>query len=45
MADLLYVALTIAFFAAAVWLVRGCDRVIGPDDLQDVLADTPRAQP
>lgn len=31
MADLIFVALTIAFFALAVLLVKACDRIIGPD--------------
>jgi hypothetical protein len=30
-ADLLLIALMIAFFAVAVLLVRACDAVIGPD--------------
>lgn len=33
MSDVLFVFLTLAFFALAVALVRGCDRVIGPDEL------------
>ena len=32
MADLLYVVLTIAFFAAAAGLVTLCDRIIGHDE-------------
>jgi hypothetical protein len=32
MADLLYVALTLAFFAMAAGLVVVCDRIIGDDD-------------
>jgi len=31
--DLLFVILTLVFFGLAVGLVRGCDRVIGPDEL------------
>jgi hypothetical protein len=31
MADLLYLLITVAFFAAAVGFVRLCDKVIGPD--------------
>ena len=34
MSDVLFVALTLVFFALAVGLVRGCDRVIGPDELE-----------
>ena len=32
MADLLVVATLVAFFALAVLLVRGCERIIGPDE-------------
>lgn len=32
MADLLFVAVIIAFFAVCVLLVKACDRIIGPDD-------------
>jgi len=31
MADLLFVAIVIAFFGLMVLLVKGCDRIIGPD--------------
>lgn len=31
MADLLFIAVTIAFFGLALVLVRACDRIIGPD--------------
>lgn len=31
MADVLFVAVLIAFFAVAVAFVRACDRIIGPD--------------
>jgi hypothetical protein len=31
MLDLLYVAVVIVFFALMLLLVRGCDRIIGPD--------------
>jgi hypothetical protein len=30
-ADLLFVVITVAFFALAVGYVRLCDRIIGPD--------------
>jgi hypothetical protein len=31
MADVLYLVITVAFFAATVGFVRLCDKVIGPD--------------
>ena len=31
MADLLFIAITIAFFVVCVGYVRVCDRIIGPD--------------
>ena len=31
MADLLFVVITVAFFAVCVAYVRLCDRIIGPD--------------
>lgn len=31
MADVIFVAVIVAFFAVAVLLVRACDRIIGPD--------------
>ena len=31
MADLIFVALVVAFFGLAVLLVQACDRIIGPD--------------
>lgn len=33
MADLVFVAIIVAFFALAAALVAGCDRIIGPDTL------------
>jgi hypothetical protein len=33
LADLVYVAVIIAFFALAAVLVAACDRIIGPDEL------------
>jgi hypothetical protein len=33
--DLLYVIATVAFFALTVALVKGCDLLIGPDELAD----------
>jgi hypothetical protein len=38
MADLLFIALMIVFFALAVLLVRACDLIIGPDE--DVIIGT-----
>ncbi len=32
MSDLIFVALVVAFFAAAAGLVRACEHVIGPDE-------------
>lgn len=31
MADLLFVAVIVAFFAVCLLLVKACDRIIGPD--------------
>ena len=44
MADLLYVAVTVAFFALAAGFVRVCDHIIGPDPLPESEADA-RARP
>jgi hypothetical protein len=35
--DVLLIALTLAFFALAVLLVKWCDRIIGPDEESDEL--------
>lgn len=40
MSDLVYLVLTLAFFAACVGLVRVCDALIGPDD--DLIASGER---
>lgn len=32
MRDVVYVAITIGFFALAALFVRGCTRIVGPDD-------------
>jgi hypothetical protein len=37
MGDLIFVAVVVAFFAAAVAYVRGCERIVG----QDARAETP----
>ena len=45
MADLLFVAVIIAFFAVCLLLVKACDRIIGPDDGQlDEDTTTPREE-
>jgi hypothetical protein len=31
MADLIFLGITVAFFAVAALVVAGCDRLIGPD--------------
>jgi hypothetical protein len=31
MGDLIFVAVVVAFFAATVAYVRGCERIVGPD--------------
>lgn len=36
MADLLVILLIAGFFALCVGLVRGCDRIIGSDEAEDV---------
>jgi hypothetical protein len=43
MLDLVYVAVVVAFFAAAAGYVVACDRIIGPDpeDLDDADGGTP----
>jgi hypothetical protein len=41
MADLIYVAVIIAFFAFAALFVVACDRIIGPDEAAvDAATDT-----
>jgi hypothetical protein len=39
-ADVLFLALLVAFFALAVAFVHGCERIIGPDVEADVPAET-----
>jgi hypothetical protein len=36
MADLLVTLTILAFFALCWWLVRACDRIIGPDEESDL---------
>ena len=31
----MYILITLAFFAVCVGLVKGCDRLLGPDELED----------
>ena len=39
MADLLFIAITIAFFALAAGFVKICDHIIGPDTDHDLAVD------
>ena len=39
MRDVIYLLITVAFFAICVGLIKACDQVIGPDEL-DGLDDT-----
>jgi hypothetical protein len=41
MADVWVLLLILAFFALCVAFVHGCDRIIGPDDAQDVAPSPP----
>lgn len=43
MADLVFLATTVGFFALMVLLVRACDHIIGPDgpDLAGAAGDAP----
>jgi hypothetical protein len=38
-ADLLFIAIVLAFFALAAGFVRLCDRIIGPDTEFDLASD------
>jgi hypothetical protein len=38
-ADLLFIAITIAFFALAAGFVKICDHIIGPDSDHDLTVD------
>jgi hypothetical protein len=40
MGDLIFVAVVVAFFAATVAYVRGCERMIGPDTGVEGSVDT-----
>ncbi len=37
MADIVYLAVIVAFFALCVAFVRACDRIIGPDELAPLI--------
>ena len=39
MADLLFIAITIAFFTLAAGFVKICDHIIGPDTDHDLVVD------
>ena len=45
MRDLIYLLITLAFFATCVGLIKGCDLVIGPDELEDVDETPTSAEP
>jgi hypothetical protein len=47
MADLIYIAVLLAFFAVAGLFVVACDRIIGPDDvaLREGLTGAPAPEP
>ena len=34
--DVIYLLITVAFFAICVGLIKACDQVIGPDELDDL---------
>jgi hypothetical protein len=44
MADLLVLATLAAFFGCCVLLIRGCDRIIGPDGADETSVDEPRSE-
>jgi hypothetical protein len=44
MADVLFVAILIAFFGVAFALVKACDRIIGPDDRTAIDAEQDNQQ-
>jgi hypothetical protein len=47
MADLIYVAVLLAFFGVAALFVVACDKIIGPDDvaLREGLSTAPTPEP
>jgi hypothetical protein len=44
MADLIYVAVLIGFFALAALFVRACDHIVGPDDEAPTVAPSDDAE-
>ena len=42
--DVAFIALTIAFFVLAGLLTIACDRIIGPDPVEELVEDTPLEQ-
>jgi hypothetical protein len=44
MADLWVLLLIVAFFALCVAFVRGCERIIGPDDAEELAPPPPEAE-
>jgi hypothetical protein len=44
MADLIYVAVLISFFALAALFVRACDHIVGPDDEAPTVAPSDDAE-
>ena len=40
MRDVIYLLITLVFFAICVGLITACDQVIGPDDLDDLADET-----
>ncbi len=43
MADIVFVAIALAFFAICVLYVRWCDIIIGPDEVSSTRVDDDRA--
>jgi len=41
MRDLIFIALALGFFAVCVAYIHLCDRVIGPDPIDDMIAPSP----
>lgn len=39
MADIVYVAIIVAFFALATLFVQACDKIIGPDETAAVVSE------
>jgi hypothetical protein len=45
MSDLIYVAVTVGFFAVAFGLLRACERIIGPDTTSASAPSTSESEP